>query len=77
MLQRLQADGFTRSTIDRDGVESQGGRLVAVSVGCDSCQALVINGVACHEAGCRRQTFECQGCTAQVGRRGAYCPDCR
>jgi hypothetical protein len=76
MLRRLQADGFGRSSVGAP-VNLQGADVATVHVACDSCEALVINGVACHEAGCRRQTFECRGCDATVSRRGAYCPECR
>ena len=43
---------------------------------CSQCDALVIQGVACHETGCRNQVYECNGCSAVVERRGAYCHDC-
>ena len=44
---------------------------------CTQCEALMINGVYCHETGCPNQTYECKGCNAEVSRRGSYCEDCR
>ena len=43
---------------------------------CDSCEALVINGVPCHESGCRRATHECNGCNEQIPQRQKYCQNC-
>lgn len=43
-LARLEAQGFDRCRLTRDGVR----------VGCSQCEALCINGVACHETGCPR-----------------------
>ena len=41
---RLRARGFDRTTYDRsEGVHR---------VRCSQCEAMVINGVACHETGC-------------------------
>lgn len=48
-----------------------------ISVRCSQCEAVVINGVACHERGCPHAVHECKGCNAQVSRYGAYCEDCR
>lgn len=65
-------DASTRRTRDDDGRFSS-----RVHLGCTGCDATVINGVPCHEAGCPNQTFECRGCDAVVERRGAYCADCQ
>lgn len=47
-------------------------------VACSQCEALVINGVACHETGCPRATKECRGCNALLPARAYnYCPDCQ
>lgn len=45
-------------------------------LGCSQCEAISINGTACHETGCTHQTFECKGCNNRVKRSGSYCPDC-
>jgi hypothetical protein len=48
---------------------------------CDSCEALMINGVYCHETGCRRSPVECRECGTHFDPvehgRYPYCPDCR
>lgn len=67
MLADLQTAGFDLSR------NTEGGYRVR----CSQCEASVINGIACHEAGCPNQTFECKGCNARVSRRGAYCEDCQ
>lgn len=41
--ERRRRDGFDRSRVTHDGY---------VKVSCSQCEALVINGVACHEQGC-------------------------
>lgn len=46
------------------------------TVRCSQCQACSINGVACHEAGCPNQTYECKGCNEILTYKG-YCEDCR
>jgi len=38
-----------------------------IRVKCSNCEALVINGIACHEAGCDNTMHEC---------REGYCEDC-
>lgn len=43
---------------------------------CSQCQALVINGHACHEAGCPNATHECKGCDVQIPVRQRYCEEC-
>jgi len=49
ILASLKARGFDRSVVVRYGAVffTRGAR-----VGCSQCEALVINRVACHEAGC-------------------------
>lgn len=50
VLADLEANGFDRCEID----EEEGG----VYIGCSQCDALAINGVACHETGCPRVVRE-------------------
>lgn len=45
-------------------------------VGCSQCQALAINGVACHETGCSNARHECRGCNALIPQRDRYCEEC-
>lgn len=45
-------------------------------VRCSQCEALTINGIACHETGCPNQTHECKGCDTIISYRG-YCEDCQ
>lgn len=44
---------------------------------CSRCEALVINGVACHENGCPNRTVECAGCNARIPFNQKYCEDCK
>lgn len=46
-------------------------------VRCQSCQALVINGVPTHEHGCPDAMHECAGCNTFVPQRQRYCGDCQ
>lgn len=46
-------------------------------VRCDNCEALVINGVPCHERGCPDAMHECDGCNALIPERQRYCEDCQ
>lgn len=75
LLDTLHARGFDQSyRLERD----DSGRFTrACRAKCSQCEALVINGVACHETGCPNLTHECRGCNARVERRGAYCEDCQ
>ena len=66
-LSILHGQGFTESY--------QTGRKT-VRVKCQNCEALVINGVACHETGCDMATYECKGCNEIIDYRG-YCADCQ
>lgn len=68
-MAQLMADGFDHCRFV--GMGSQ------IRVGCSQCEAVVINGVPCHETGCPHQTFECKGCNVRVSHRGAYCADCQ
>lgn len=43
-LQSLKDEGFDRSSTDANGA--------TIRVRCSQCEALVLNGVACHEIGC-------------------------
>jgi replicative superfamily II helicase len=53
LLQSLRRRGFDRSEYDR----SRGTHHVR----CSQCEALVINGVACHEAGCPNEKRKRRG----------------
>lgn len=46
----------------RDGFDDSERRGQYVHVSCSQCEALVINGVACHERGCCNQPVECPEC---------------
>ena len=63
---RLIALGFERTYITRSGVRPV----------CDSCQALVINGVATHETGCHKRMRECSECNALIPIHFRQCDDC-
>lgn len=65
-LAELQALGFDNS--------SAGDHSFAVR--CSQCDALVINGVPCHESGCPNEMHECKGCWSLVPKNQKYCEDC-
>ena len=44
---------------------------------CHSCEALVINGVPCHENGCSEERHECNGCNEIIPKWQRYCEDCQ
>ena len=67
LIEQLQTRGFDRSIDDEDD---------GVFVGCSQCQAIAINGVACHEHGCPNQTHECEECDAQISKRNRICESC-
>ena len=69
-LDKLQALGF-------DASAHAFGRVNLLSVACSQCQALVINGTATHERGCRNAMRECNGCSAFIPARQRYCEDCQ
>lgn len=45
-----------------------------IRIGCSQCDAVAINGTACHETGCPNQTRECRECGTQIPK-GERC-DC-
>lgn len=47
------------------------------TVRCHSCEALVLNGVPCHETGCSEAKHECAGCNEIIPVRQKYCDNCR
>lgn len=47
-----------------------------VHVGCSQCEALCINGIACHETGCPNQTRACDECGASIPKRQRLCESC-
>ena len=53
--------------------KARAGRFI---IRCSQCSATIINGLACHEAGCPNEKYECQGCNEQLDYRG-YCQDCQ
>ena len=45
-------------------------------VDCSYCAVVVINGIPCHETGCRNSKHECKGCDKLIPMRQKYCEDC-
>ncbi len=45
-------------------------------VGCSQCEALVINGVACHEHGCPNRGGECDECGSLTEHGRRLCESC-
>lgn len=45
-------------------------------VACSQCEALAINGHACHEVGCPNWKHECAGCCTLLPRNQKYCEEC-
>ncbi len=43
---------------------------------CSECEAIVINGTACHEHGCPNAVHECKGCNELIQLRWKYCNEC-
>ena len=68
-LQELEARGFDASALTDEG---------SVRVACTRCEALVINGVACHETNCVNRMRECSGCNNLIPalRFRRFCDDC-
>ena len=64
---QLEQQGFDAS------IEVSGG---SIRVRCSQCEAMVINGVACHERGCPNETHECFECETLIPKRQRYCEDC-
>ena len=58
--------GFDRTYIRGGAVHPQ----------CSQCEAVCINGHACHEHGCPNKTHECTGCNAVIPVNNRYCSDC-
>jgi len=48
----------------------------SLRVRCSQCDALVINGVACHERGCPNAMHECAGCGEIIPANQKYCSMC-
>lgn len=71
-LQALHSHGFDMSTV----VPPEPGTPARVHVQCSQCEALAINGHACHEYGCPNTTYACVECGDTVDHRGATCGDC-
>lgn len=44
-------------------------------VRCNSCEALVIMGVPCHEGGCPEVRVKCRECGQMIRRGGCECQD--
>jgi hypothetical protein len=44
---------------------------------CSRCEALVIQGTACHETGCSNARHECHGCNEMIATNQQYCKECR
>ena len=65
LLAELHARGFDLSEVSGP----KGHRHCRVR--CSQCEALAINGLACHEQGCPHQTRECAECGAILPRRAA------
>lgn len=61
-LSELFINGFDLSELDPSGY---------IDVACSSCEALVINGHACHEHGCPniREVTECPECGIEYDER--------
>ena len=68
-VKALWARGFDQSRQTLPGSST-------IHVSCSQCQALVINGVACHETGCPHDTHECAGCNEIIPARQKYCEQC-
>lgn len=56
LLEDVLSRGFDRS--ERIGRDDSGRFCKGVRVRCSQCEALVINGMACHETGCRNTPRE-------------------
>lgn len=65
-----------QKTLDRGFDLSENSGFNQVHVRCSQCEALVINGVPCHETGCSNATGECRGCGATVKKGIRYCDEC-
>lgn len=45
-------------------------------VRCHACEAMVINGIPCHETGCLEARHECRGCNELIPTTRRYCDSC-
>lgn len=45
-------------------------------VRCESCEALVVNGIPCHEAGCPEAKHKCRGCSELIPANQRFCESC-
>lgn len=74
LIQSLEQRGFDRCA--EDGyLDVETGKF-SVSVSCSQCEALVINGVACHEHGCPNETHECWECETPIPKKYRLCESC-
>lgn len=72
-VQQIEAAGFTVVRRLRD---DYGAWRTGYQVRCEECQALSINGRACHETGCPRMPVECAWCGENYQRRvGHLCEE--
>lgn len=67
-LQQLRALGFENSTHIPFTKQYR--------VRCHSCEALVIQGLPCHETGCPEAKHKCTGCSNIISTQQHYCEDC-
>ncbi len=68
ILESLRRRGFDRSRV----VPFERGAVV----GCSQCEAVCINGVACHEIGCPNRTAECEECGDVIPHWQRICESC-
>lgn len=66
-VSQLEALGFDLTTDSGEGT---------LDVKCSKCEALVINGVPCHETGCPNQMHECAECNTLIPKRQYLCESC-
>jgi hypothetical protein len=59
-----------------DLTERHKGSRHCLRIKCSQCRAFTVNGVPCHERGCRNEMKECDGCGNIVPRNQKYCQDC-
>jgi hypothetical protein len=56
-----------------DNSDQENGRII---VSCPECEATCIQGVPCHERGCRNQMHECFECNNLVPKGCKLCDEC-
>lgn len=72
--EQIEAAGFE---VMHQCREDNGAYCRGYRVRCNSCQALSINGRACHERGCPNAPVMCGCCGGQYRRQdGHACPEC-